>query len=296
MNHGSPRSLTRCSHRSENSTLSDRPWENSYNDPGGANDPVEDHTYFEEALQGVYDVTGGGRPFTVADLEGFDGPQSNPFTKSGHAKILNEYGWLWLNRDGTQTLLTTNVYPKLLAGRPDTTENRRLLYARLLGGETELWRAYRRYAGVMMFPYLSTSASDGFTSDQFIDLKGLLLEPHMADALAQAFKPLGVYLNFWRPAIAASTRSPYTVYMVNDEDRSRVGRLSIIFQDAKQRTVATVERRFDLPPLGAQSYTMFLAAPTITGDYTVRAIARPDDGAEDPTMSTRDVKVTSKGS
>jgi hypothetical protein len=269
--------------------LSNRPWENSYNDTAGADDPVEDHTYFEEALQGVFDATKGGRPFRIADLEGFDGAPANPLTKSGHAKIINEYGWLWLNRDGSPTLLTTNVYQQLLEGKPDTTENRRRLYARLMGGETELFRAYRRYAGVMMFPYLSTSAQGGFTADQFIDLPNLKLEPHMAAAMEQAFKPLGVYLNFWQPVVQAGQTRPYTIHMVNDEDRPRTGTLRLTYSDATGHEVAAQEHPFALPALGAQSYTLFLETPKALGDYTVRASAQADGG--DATVSTRDVRV-----
>ncbi len=271
--------------------LSGRPWENSYNEPGDPDDPVEDHTYFEEALQGVYDVTQGGRPFRISDLEGFDGPPSNPFTKSGHAKILNEYGWLWLNRDGTPTLLTTNVYPKLLGAQAGSTEARRALYARLLGGQTELWRAYRRYAGVMMFPYLSTSSPGGFTADQFIDLRELTLEPHMAAALAQAFKPLGVYLNFWQPEVEAGATRPFAVHMVNDRDVAATGTLQIAFVDASGRQVTQARRRFTLPPLGAQSYTMMLAAPTAQGRYTVQATANAEGSSMEPTVSTRETIV-----
>ena len=32
---------------------------------------------------------------------------------TAHAQILNEYGWLWLSRDGTPTLLTSKLYPSL---------------------------------------------------------------------------------------------------------------------------------------------------------------------------------------
>lgn len=120
------------------------------------------------------------------------------------------------------TLLTTNVYPKLL------------------GGQTELWRAYRRYAGVMMFPYLSTSSPGGFTADQFVDIKRLTLEPHMAAALEQAFRPSGVYLSFWRSEVQAATAEPMTVYMVNEEAAAANGTLHIGFVDASGREAAQV--------------------------------------------------------
>ena len=270
--------------------LSHRAWENSYNDPGDGDDPVEDHHYFTEALQGGFDLTNGGKPFELADLEWIDGSIANPFSKSAHAKILNEYGWLWLNRDGSPTLLTDKLYPKLLGDR-NTTVNRRALYANLLGGETELWRAFRRYAGVMSFVYLTSSAPGGFTSDQFIDIQKLEMEPQFARAMQQAFNPLGVYLNLWRPFLDAGSTRDYTVYMVNDEDRSRAGTLRLTFSDADGHVVAAHEQRFTLNPLGAQSYTTTMAAPTSLGRYTVQAIARPDDLPADPTISRREVTV-----
>ena len=99
-----------------NLDLSNRPWENSYNSPAGADDPVEDHQYlFYETAMGDAPAKGGQRPFQMTDLESMMGPApSGSTSKTGHAMILNEYGWLWLNRDGTPTLLTQKLYPRLL--------------------------------------------------------------------------------------------------------------------------------------------------------------------------------------
>ena len=60
--------------------------------------------------------------------------------QTGHALILNEYGWLWLNRDGSPTELTKQLYPRLL-GPGATAEDRLAMNAYLLGGITEYWRA-----------------------------------------------------------------------------------------------------------------------------------------------------------
>jgi hypothetical protein len=270
--------------------LSNRPWENSYNAPNGADDPVEDHTYFLESVGGKFDASEGGKPFELSDLEWMDGTSSNPFTKSAHAKIINEYGWMWLNRDGSPTLLTEHLFPKLL-GEKDSVESRRALTARVLGAETEMWRAYRRYAGVMHFVYLTSSDKGGFTSDNFVDLKSLTLEPHFAAAMHQAFKPLGVYLNFWHPTLALGESRPYDIYMVNDEDRARAGRLRVIFSDSAGRQAGEQIMRFSLAPLGAQSYTVEIKAPLTPGAYTLQAIAEPEDDAGDPTVSIRDVTL-----
>src|ERR1035438_3279472 len=140
--------------------LSNRPWENSYNTPAGHDDPVEDHQYlfYDLAMSDSANENGSGSaPFKVTDLETMMGPAPTDATiKTGHAMILNEYGWVWLNRDGTPTLLTQKLYPRLL-GNDNTTENRFAMQAYLLGGETEFWRAYRRYAGVLHFVYLTAS-------------------------------------------------------------------------------------------------------------------------------------------
>jgi hypothetical protein len=120
--------------------------------------------------------------------------------------------------------LTQKLDPKLL-GNQDTTEKRFALRAYLLGGETEFWRAYRRYAGVLHFVYLTASGPKAFTSDHFRNLQNLELEPHFSSAMEKAFNPLGVYLNFWHPTLVQREQHDYTVAMVNDEDRKAAARI-----------------------------------------------------------------------
>jgi len=271
-----------------NLDLSKRPWENSYNAPAGADDPVPDHQYL---LWGLAMKDDPGHSFQIVDFEELMGPVTNNSTsKTGHAMILNEYGWLWLNRDGTPTLLTEKLYPRLL-GEKNTTENRFALQAYLLGGETEFWRAYRRYAGVLHFVYLTSSDPKAFTSDHFSDLKTLKLEPHFETAMEQAFNPLGVYLNFWHPSMNASESHDYTIAMVNDEDRPRAGKLRLVFKDEAGREAAAEETAFSLAPLGAQSYTVTLMTPSVLGNYSLQAIATAEDESMHPVISRRNVLV-----
>ena len=272
--------------------LSNRPWENGYNAPAGANDPVEDHQYLFYRTAMDDPPANGGRPwFQMTDLESMVGPPSNSSTyKAGHAMILNEYDWLWLNRDGSPTLLTQKLYPRLLGDR-NTKENRFALQAYLLGGLTEFWRAYRRYSAVLEFVYLTTSDPKASTSDDFIDIDKLTLEPHFQKAMEEAFNPLGVYLNFWQPSLSAGKQRYYTVAMVNDEDRPRAGKLRLVFTDAQGKDAAAVEMPFSLEPLGAQSYTLSLPSPAAAGSYTLQAIATPADDSVHPTVSHRNVTV-----
>jgi hypothetical protein len=276
--------------------LSNRPWEDSYNAPAGANDPVEDHQYLFYRLamnEKAPSDEPGSDAFKLTDLESMLGPQpSGSTSKSGHAMILNEYGWLWLNRDGTPTLLTQKLYPRLL-GDKNTTENRFAMQAYLLGGETEFWRAYRRYAGVLHFVYLTASDPRAFTSDHFQNLQKLELQPDFAKAMEQAFNPLGVYLNFWHPTLSTGEPRDFTIAMVNDEDRPRSGTLRLSFTNGDGKTAAESDVPFSLLPLGAESYTVTMKTPETLGKYTLQAIASAADDSSHPTISHRDVILKS---
>ena len=276
--------------------LSNRPWENSYNTPAGPDDPVEDHQYlfYDLAMSANPGNDENGRAaFKVTDLETMMGPApSGSTSKTGHAMILNEYGWLWLNRDGSPTLLTQKLYPRLL-GDHDTTENRFAMQAYLLGGETEFWRAYRRYAGVLHFVYLTASDPKAFTSDHFRDIKTLELEPHFFKAMEQAFNPLGVYLNFWHPTLGTGEMRDFTIAMVNDESRPRSGTLRLSFTNDDGKITAAEDRAFSIAPLGAESYSITIRVPETAGKYTLRAVASPADVSDHSTVSSRDVVVQS---
>lgn len=268
--------------------LSHRPWENSYNPPARSNDPVEDHPYL---FYGT--ATTGKWQFRMTDLEAMQGLAKDSITtKTGHAMILNEYGWLWLNRDGSPTLLTEKLYP-LLVGKESTAEQRFAMQAYLLAGETEFWRAHRRYAGVLHFVYLTTSAPNAFTSDHFTDVKTLTLEPHFADYMTQAFKPLGVYINFWHEELAPNDVKTLTVMMVNDLPRPRAGILRLQFLDEHGNTATSIQIPFHLEALGADSYNVTVHAPSETGKYILTATATPSDAESDPTVSRRWIAIKS---
>lgn len=254
--------------------LSNRPWENGYNLPVGPDDPVEDHPYLFSRL---------GKGFEIADLERMTGAKStNAAHPTGHPVIINEYGWLWLNRDGTPTPLTTDVYARLSG---DRFENN----AYLLGGLTEFWRAHRNAAAVLHFVYLTSSYPGAYTSDHFQDLENLTLEPHFADYVGEAFKPLGVYLNFWQPSLKPNTEQRFMVMMVNDEQQPARGSLVLSLSAEDGTEAARAEARFEVPGLGQQTYALNLRIPAVKGRFLIRAAAQPEGGA--PTVSRRRVSI-----
>ena len=266
-----------------NVDLSQRPWENSYNPPAGPDDPVEDHPYEFQAM------ADGGQEFNMTSLETPGG--ITPGAATGHALILNEYGWLWLNRDGSPTELTKELYPRLL-GEGASAKERLELNAYLLAGITEYWRAYRQYAGVLHFVYLTGSDPQGYTSDHFRDVEKLDLNPEFMDYMSNAFAPLGVYLNFWKPSLTAGSTQLFQVMMVNDHSRPVEGTLTLALEAINGEQLGRKTMKFSLAPLGQQTYYIDFAVPQSTGKFILKAIADEAGGRSGvPTTSRRRVDI-----
>jgi beta-galactosidase len=263
--------------------LSNRPWENSYNPPEGSDDPVEDHPYEHQ------EMADGGPAFSMTTLE-FPNAKA-PGAETGHALILNEYGWLWLNRDGSPTKLTKKLYPALL-GQNSTAQQRLELNAYLLAGLTEYWRAYRQYAGVLHFVYLGSSEPEGATSDHFLDIEKLELHPEFRDYMSNAFAPVGVYLSFWQPsAVSASSRS-LPVLLINDLDHEVQGVLTLALDNSHGERVVTQTATFKITALGQTTIYRDFKFPQATGSFVLRAIIEySDNSARVSTQSRRNVEL-----
>lgn len=259
--------------------LSNRAWDNGYNLPVGPDDPVEDHPYLFI-----------NKAFDMADLERMTGAKMpNAPHPTGHAVIVNEYDWLWLQRDGSPTAGTSNTWSKVLP-RPSTAEERFALQAYLLGGLTEFWRAHRNAAGVIHFAYLSYSVPYSNSSGNFSDIDNLILEPHFEDYMKEAFKPLGIYINFWQPSLNAHTDRRFAVMMVNDADETASGRLVLSLNSESGTTLAKREIGFSVPALGQETYIIDLGIPAAIGECLLKAEAYAGGNAE-PTLSRRRVII-----
>ena len=271
--------------------LSDRPWENSWNVPSGPNDPAECHPY-------LFICWPGRLPrFQMADLENMSGaetPSDAGVLTTAHARILNEYGWLWLLRDGTPTNVSIEVYNQILG--PNATGEQRLeLNAYLLGGLTEFWRAHRNFAGVLHFVYLSSNYPGVYTADHFKDIQKLVLDPHFENYMRQAFKPLGVYINFWQPTLEAGAQRRFSVMMINDEHAEARGNLVLSLEGEDGKEALRRESTFAIPPLGQQTYKFELVIPNLQGKCLLKAAAyRQGKADRDPTLSRRNVAIVTK--
>jgi hypothetical protein len=196
-----------------------------------------------------------------------------------------------LNRDGNPTELTKNLYPALL-GKNSTPEERLALNAYLIAGLTEYWRAYRLYAGVLHFVYLTSSDPAGYTSDHFRDVTKLELHPEFRDYVSNAFAPVGVYLSFWQPSVEAASTQSLQIMVVNDEDREVEGTLTVALENSSGERMANQAKKFTIAALGQNTIYNDFKFPSTTGDFLLRAIIKYRvNGNAMFTQSRRHVKV-----
>jgi hypothetical protein len=166
------------------------------------------------------------------------------------------------------------------------------LWAYLRAGKTEFWRAHRAYAGVIHFVYLTCSYPGVYTADHFRDVRKLELDPAFADYLGEAFKPLGVYVNFFQTNLAAGSTRTFKVMLVNDRYQPAAGKLRLALEDAQGKPLARTEREFGLEALGDGSYEIPLTIPRTAGRCTLKAVAQASDKSFGrPTVSRRWVSV-----
>jgi hypothetical protein len=262
--------------------LSNRPWDNGYGKPGAPGDAYESHLYhFQNADFKLRDMpTAPGAPLK-GNLR--DNTGNNPV-------ILNEYGWLWLNRDGSPTKLTTEVYQNLLG--PDSTAAQRFhLYARYMAALTEFWRVHRKCAGIMHFAALSYSKRGdppGHTSDNFVDVEKLIYEPEFLAYVSDAFAPVGLMVNFWddKPAAGANIRLP--VIAVNDLYEPWDGTVTVrVLRGAK--VIREMATPCHIDALGQTNLHFDLQLPSEPGAYTIEA-SLPNPGGR-AVRSLRDFAI-----
>jgi beta-galactosidase len=271
--------------------LSNRPWENGWGEPQSAADCVEAHPYrFNRDWS-----SDGKQHFSMSEFAKMSGvPELLAAQKKIKLPIIiDEYGWLWLTRDGNPTALTAKVYENLL-GTNSTVEQRRVIYAKYLAAKTEFWRAQRECAGVLEFCALGYSrAGDkprpegGSTSDHWLSVSQLKFEPNFAKYVGDAFNPIGVMLNFWEDTMKPGVANPLQIYIINDLEPTWTGKVYLyLFKGGKklseQFQTCTVES------FGRQIVTFTPTAPSEPGEYTWVAEL---EGKNAGVRSVRDFKI-----
>ncbi|MEO8960301.1 MAG: glycoside hydrolase family 2 TIM barrel-domain containing protein [Ginsengibacter sp.] len=259
-----------------NLDLSNRPWDNSYSPHRAPNDIYESHPYhFQNSDFKLKDIA------KVSVI-----PEGNQNKNNGSFPvIINEYGWLWLNRDGTPTTLTEKLYKNLL-GDNSTTAQRRHLYAMYTAAETEFWRCHRNAAAVLHFTALGYSRSDGQTSDHFIDPAKLEYESEFVKYMPDAFSPVGIMLDEWGNEIETGKPHQFNVIAINDLEPGWSGEVHLqILKDEK--IIIDKSTQITIPSYGKKEISILSQVPKLPGLHTVQAILEKK-GAK-PVKSIREI-------
>ena len=260
--------------------LSGRPWDDGWGPIMAPTDSYEAHPY---------DFIDPG--FILADLAHKNPvPEGSPIGNDGkHAVIINEYGWLWLNRDGSPTTLTRNLYRNLV-GENATAEQRRHIYATYMAAETEFWRAHRKAAAVMHFTTLGYSRPDGQTSDHWIDIAKLTWEPEFHHYVRDAFAPVGLMVDFW-PGIGLNGQPVHIpVRLINDLNQPWTGPVTLRLRLASGGPVLLEKKQNGrMEPVGLAAVEFDISWPEQTGTYIVEAELTGIDG--EAVHSVREVTV-----
>jgi beta-galactosidase len=277
--------------------LSNRPWDNGWATPAKAGDSRELHAY--------HFSNPGFRLAGIARDSGSAEWAYPPGQRPGqNAVILNEYGFLWLNRDGEPTTLTRRLYQNLLGphatiaqhlcqntlGPGLATAQRRRVYARYLAAETEFWRSHRKCAAVLHFCGLGYSRPDGQTSDHWMDVEKLTWEPEFYNYVRDAFAPVGLMIDAWEETYPAGPRE-FPVVVINDLYGIWKGDVRLRLSRDGQ-TVVETSQSCEVEPLGRLTLKLAVDIPAQPGYYQVEAALVGSNVK--PVRSLRDFDVVAK--
>ena len=256
--------------------FSHRPWDNGYSPPVDPGDSSEQHPYhFCNPIVRLKDVAGD--PGTLG-------------WKPGKAAIIvNEYGWLWLNRDGTPTTLTRQLYKNLLGAQLDDRPAAAPLRP-LLGRGNGTLAIAPRLAAVLHFCGLSYSRPDGQTSDHWADVEKLVWDPDFYKYVRDAFAPVGIMIDAWAEEYPPGKAHDFPVAVINDLYENWQG--TVRFRLSRDGEVVEEKSRpLAVAALGREKLTFAVGVPNRPGRYQLEAALLAPGG--EPVRSLRDFRILS---
>lgn len=213
---------------------------------------------------------------------------------AGVPQLVNEYGWIWLWRDGRPSKLTLNNYNYYL-GENATPEQCRELQAYWLELETEWLRSERSVGGILAFCHLTNNY--GFTGDWFInDIKDL--EPSPAFRwFKHCFAPSAVFIDLadrrytkHLEPLKPGSDLVFNLVEVNDLNKESSGKVLLKLLDEKGTIISTQEESIVIEPFGKRLQPCLLKLPSKSGGYLLIAEYH-EKGASKPVLSRRYLKV-----
>jgi hypothetical protein len=214
--------------------------------------------------------------------------------EAGVPQLANEYGWIWLWRNGLPSKLTVDIYNYYL-GANSTPQQNRELQAYFLQLETEWLRSEPALAGVLAFCYLTNNY--GYTGDWFIDNIGNLKPSPTLEWFRHCFAPAAIFINLTderyvrglEPHVPGSVLL-FNIAGINNNSKTVSGKvvLKLLDQNGNKAGEQTLEVKID-PQMRLDIPVSFLL-PSKPGGYLMLA-EFTQNGEPAPIVSRRFIKV-----
>ena len=277
-----------------------RIWDAGYmtaNEMGGYDEMDEPHPYRVlntmtmpvDSLPNYFEK----RPYDLGDLDNWNASRS--ILEAGVPQLVNEYGWIWLWRDGRPAKLTVNNY-NYYAGVDATPAQRREMQAYWLQLETEWLRAERSIAGVLAFCHLTNNY--GFTGDWFMNhIKDLEISPTLK-WFKHCFAPQAVFINLidqrymkHRAPYQPGSNLLFNLVGINDYAVPATGNITLKLLNDKGEAVSKQDLSIRIDPFFKKTLPCTITLPTEKGGYLLVAEYFPA-GKTTPIISRRYLKIS----
>jgi len=209
------------------------------------------------------------------------------------AQLVNEYGWIWLWRNGSPSKLTVETYEHYL-GKNSTPEQNWELQAYWMQLETEWLRSNPNIAGVLAFCYLANNY--GYTGDWFAGNIKDLKPTATLDWFQHAFAPAGTFINLAderyvkmkEPHVPGSTLL-FNLAGINNNPATSSGTIKVKLLDYKGKAISEQTSSVKLQSYLRTDLPVSFVLPTQAGGYVLVAEFTPENGL--PVLSRRFLKV-----
>lgn len=241
-----------------------------------------------------YEASKGSFDYPLGDLN-YKSRSIINIEQSSAVQLVNEYGWIWLWRNGTPSKLTVDVY-KFYLGSNSTASQNRELQAYWLQLETEWLRSNSSIAGVLAFCHLANNY--GYTGDWFIgNIKDL--DPGLTlKWFKHAFAPSAVFINLRderyftkSPPHAPGSELLFNVCSVNDLSKNVSGSADIKLIDEAGNTISSQILKIELKPYLRTAIPVKIDLPEKAGGYLILSEFKPTGGSGTSVFSRRYIRV-----
>ena len=275
-----------------------RPWDNGFmeaKDLKVEDEIDEPHIYNHFLWQDDFEKFTDKNPVRIVEMNFWtESPQE--IANLSAAQIVNEYGWIWLWRNGMPSYLSPKFYNYYLGSFKNAHDNREL-QAYDLQWETELFRVHREVAGLLCFDYLS--GNYGITGDWFIDdIKDLKPSPTLL-WFQHCFAPAAVFIDLGDQRYTKhlkphqpGTSLVFNLIGVNDNSETVKGKINLYLLDSKGQIVSSQTDSITIPPYLTCLLPKSFQLPTEKGGYLLVSEFTPSNVENDkPVISMRYLKL-----